>query len=454
MPHTNKAIALCASFTLVLSACTQPPGNIREDFDLNAGSSLTTGSRQRAITNVDIGRFSLPGQVDPSRIVCAEPSPDVAVAVANSFGAGLSVLDFGSGSLTAAQAEGIAQLAERTVTVQLLRDQMYRACEAYSNGAISDTTYSLVMSRINDTMVTLLLGETAGGAFGRQLAAIGTGADARAQASLGAITENVEELRQAADELQAANQAVEAQQQVVNDKRTIANGENPPDGADDDVTDAEAELRRLEQDRDRIADSLQADSRSLSESAAAVNRLTAGGQINASTDEDVANALSEMQQQFLRDDNAHSLISACVVELAGQSNFVTEIGEVRIEGAYAQRLQTNLDQLSVRYLVNPENQAIANEIRYAERALFNYISYFNGSKLGQMCEGDLLKFVQEIQKLQIEQERTVRLEELPVRLAQTDLQMATEINELMEQCRAVTDEQQKQWCNAAFAALE
>ncbi len=452
MPHLKTLAVLSGSMALLVSACSQPPGTIREDFNLNDGVSLTTGSRQRAVTNVDIGRFSLPGQVDPSRIVCAEPSPDVAVAVANSFGAGLSVLDFGSGSLTAAQAEGLAQLAERTVTVQLLRDQMYRACEAYANGAISNTTYSLIMSRINDTMVSLLLGETAGGAFGRQLAAIGTGADARAQASLGAITEDVEDLRQAATDLEAANREVEAQQREVDNKRDIANGDDPPDGADDDLRDAEAELRRLERERDEIAESLQADARSLAESAAAVNRLTAGGQINASQDEDVADTLSEMQRQFLRDDNAHSLISACVVELAEKSE-----GAAPFEADYRDRLQSNFDQISRRYLIDPFNEDLANEYRFAERAIFNYINYYNISQLGFLCRDKILPFVQENQRRQVEQERTARLEELPVRLAQTNLQMASEINELMERCQSVAedpDDPQKQWCDAAFAALE
>lgn len=161
--RTNPRIWFAAIVAISLTGCAQGPGTIFRQFDLTNDQSITTGARQRVVTNVPIKPSSRPGLVDPERIVCAEPSPDVALAVANSFGVGISVLGQGSGSLTGAQAEGIAQLAERTVTVQLLRDAMYRACEAYANGAITGTTYNLIMSKNNDAMVTLMMGESAAG---------------------------------------------------------------------------------------------------------------------------------------------------------------------------------------------------------------------------------------------------------------------------------------------------
>jgi len=42
-------------------------------------------------------------------------------------------------------------------------------------------------------------------------------------------------------------------------------------------------------------------------------------------------------------------------------------------------------------------------------------------------------------------------------LAQTNLQLLSAINELMERCKSAVDDTndpQNQWCNAAFAALE
>ena len=70
------------------------------------------------------------------------------------------------------------QLGERLATVQLLRDGLYRACEAFANGAISDATYAMIVSKIDDTMVTMLASEVAGGAFGRPLMSTGAASSA------------------------------------------------------------------------------------------------------------------------------------------------------------------------------------------------------------------------------------------------------------------------------------
>ena len=71
--------------------------------------------------------------------------------------------------------EGITQL-ERLAVIQLLRDKMYRACEAYANGAIDRASYVLMLARIDKTMITLLSQEMVAGAFkGRKLAPVAGG---------------------------------------------------------------------------------------------------------------------------------------------------------------------------------------------------------------------------------------------------------------------------------------
>jgi hypothetical protein len=182
---------------IALSACATPPGTTLKQVDVENNQFVATDARLRMVTNSEIGTFSRPGLVDPFRIVCTEPSPDVAIAVANSFGAGISILGEGSGSVSGETVEGLGQLVERTASIQLLRDKMYQTCLAYSNGAISGTTYSLIMSRLDDTIVTLLLGETAGGAFGRSGASIGTAASAEADASLVSLPAAVSDVNEA-----------------------------------------------------------------------------------------------------------------------------------------------------------------------------------------------------------------------------------------------------------------
>src|ERR1700719_2823657 len=106
----------------------------------------------------------------------------------------------GSASFSGSAAENIVQLGERTASIQLLRDKMYQTCLAYANGAISGTTYTMVMAQLDQTIVTLLLGETAGGAFGRAGAAATTSAGGTAS-SLVSMPGGVGKLSDATDHL-------------------------------------------------------------------------------------------------------------------------------------------------------------------------------------------------------------------------------------------------------------
>lgn len=109
-----------------------------------------------------------------SSIFCVEPSPDVAKIANASFSGdlGLSAEAIGNFAspelalaLAAARAEGLTQLGQRLATIQLLRDGLYRACEAYANQAIGKENYVMMLSRYDDIMITMLLAE-----FGAQAA--------------------------------------------------------------------------------------------------------------------------------------------------------------------------------------------------------------------------------------------------------------------------------------------
>ncbi|ABB76114.1 hypothetical protein SAMN05216403_14316 [Nitrosospira multiformis ATCC 25196] len=184
------------NYTEALDSNNTPGGN----------PSLITDAKQRAIINTkaDVGIRRSSGKSDgssdtssantdhviknhPTRIICAEPSPDVAQAISAAFTAAAKV-DIkaseiknisGSGSVGSSYASSIAQLGARLSTVQLLRDKMYRACEAFQNGAISDTSYTLMLARFDKTMASMLASEIAAGAFGQKLAALGSSASTK-----------------------------------------------------------------------------------------------------------------------------------------------------------------------------------------------------------------------------------------------------------------------------------
>ena len=59
----------------------------------------------------------------------------------------------------------------------------YRNCEAYANGSINATSYTILNSRLNKTIVTLLSTEMVAGAFGRKLAAVSASSSAEGSGS-------------------------------------------------------------------------------------------------------------------------------------------------------------------------------------------------------------------------------------------------------------------------------
>ncbi|MCC6469314.1 MAG: hypothetical protein IT563_13415 [Alphaproteobacteria bacterium] len=200
--------------TLLMTAgCTPRPQDILEEPGLGANKAVVLGSASRSINSIEIREDSPLGQVRPRRIVCAEPSPDVATTIAQSITAsfnaaaqmnnpqGQSIAAQAAGQFGQSSVQGAIQLGERLATVTLLRDSLHRACEAYANGALTDMSYSLILSRYHATMVTLLNSELTAGAFGRELGAL----SGEAAHALGGLS----------DDIQAAQRSLETAQNEV-----------------------------------------------------------------------------------------------------------------------------------------------------------------------------------------------------------------------------------------------
>lgn len=188
----NKGLfrtGMATTAMVVLAACGSTVNQVRV---LDGGNTLVTSADLRVINRVKVTSDDARGRIKPEYVTCAEPSPDVAKAVAAAFelagkakaeGLPQGIKPELALAISQSRAESVAQLGERLATIQLLRDGLYRACEAYANGAISETTYAVMLSRYDDTMVTMLMGEFAAGAFGRSLATLG--GEAKGDASEG-----------------------------------------------------------------------------------------------------------------------------------------------------------------------------------------------------------------------------------------------------------------------------
>ena len=119
--------------------------------------------------------------VTSQTVVCVEPPPDAIRAVSNSGAAGLKG---GNGAITGGidfsgtSGEAAAQLAGRSTALLGLREGLFRACEAYSNGVIGASAYGLILSKYAPTMTTLFLAQDVTGAAGVAEAALAASAAA------------------------------------------------------------------------------------------------------------------------------------------------------------------------------------------------------------------------------------------------------------------------------------
>ena len=208
-----SALGLCA----MLCACEQ--AQFLQAVEFSRSEILTTDAQSRGIVLQD--RRMADPRWDPhgggAQIFCAEPAPDTASAFASSFGASLAAqlamaAPDASAALSRATAEAVAQLV-RSNPVNILRDGLYRACEAYANGAITDEEYRILLSGLDEAVVAMSLANEISGFAPVGLAAEAVGGGNAAQmAGLNAL--GTDALAVLAQELEAANAAVEQQQRV------------------------------------------------------------------------------------------------------------------------------------------------------------------------------------------------------------------------------------------------
>jgi hypothetical protein len=280
-------------------------------------SAHKVGNKDILLTSADLRATIVSNDPQRGSVVCAEPSPDLAKAVQSSFGAGGSVsADIPTqvsasvaASIARSRAEAAAQLGERLATIQLLRDGLYRVCEAYANGAIDEVYYALLLGRYDDTMVTMLAGELAAGNFGRQLATLGGNSTTAASAQAD-LNRTLAMVHDAAQEVEDATQQVEAADRELDQaEATLAAAE----ARGDDTTDEAAAVEEKKQAAQERQNNLVLAAKNAA-NAAATASATAGG-ITPSANQDIASVEHEIQATYINDKDFDSLMIACLTAL-------------------------------------------------------------------------------------------------------------------------------------------
>jgi hypothetical protein len=205
--NLQKLAAVGLALLPALSGCPSTPTRFLQ-LDQNTGAPVATDAKVRTILTLNRNNTELASR--DQKVICAEPSPDVAQAVSEALTASLQVdLQNAKGSsgslggnLNRTSSESVAELGERLATIQLLRDKMYRACEAYGNGAIGSTAYALILARHDKTMMSLLSNELAAAAFGRSLASINASSSISGSSDPAALKAQQADVKQKASAVQ------------------------------------------------------------------------------------------------------------------------------------------------------------------------------------------------------------------------------------------------------------
>ncbi len=87
---------------------------------------------------------------------CAEPSPDALSALAASQGFSFSKPNYAEVAQTLSVSEGASSIGLRTQSITLMRDAMYRYCEAFLSGAVGKPAFETLHRRLQSSMVAIL----------------------------------------------------------------------------------------------------------------------------------------------------------------------------------------------------------------------------------------------------------------------------------------------------------
>ena len=147
--------AILAVGGLALSACDTDLGEpIFNRFSTADQESVSIDAHQRAIITTTLDKRA-------RTIYCAEPSPDafasIGRTIAGSLAAGNEAQQrFAAGLSDSVVKQASNDLSSRNATIQLLRDGLYRACEAYASGALRPNEYVGIVGQYQNVILALL----------------------------------------------------------------------------------------------------------------------------------------------------------------------------------------------------------------------------------------------------------------------------------------------------------
>ena len=214
--YSSERLVRTLSQLLLVTTCLLALGCARltsiyrsENVSQSKPQVIAIDAKQRLLLTAP--EFAKPGDPPTDNYIrtrfCAEPPPDVFTALAASLGVEASVsksVDPTAALKLAASISENASTIERSQTVNILREAMYRNCERYLNGAISPDEFIVQAARDQQLIVQVLAIEQITGAARAQATALTTVAKAAAS---GVTDVGLETLAAAKKDLEAKRAA-------------------------------------------------------------------------------------------------------------------------------------------------------------------------------------------------------------------------------------------------------
>ncbi|SCX51942.1 hypothetical protein [Nitrosospira sp. Nsp1] len=167
-------------------------------------------------------------------MVCAEPSPDALQAYAASQALSVDVPSEAEIKFANALATSAGNIGLRTQSITLMRDHLFRICEAAYSGLLTEFDVAQLIRRSQDLTLGVLAIEQLSGAVKAQQVTMNPNANADASANLAATQANLaaahEKERLANQVAVAAEERKTAQASLLQTKQDLA--DKPPAGQD------------------------------------------------------------------------------------------------------------------------------------------------------------------------------------------------------------------------------
>ena len=185
----RNAILFLGALSL-LSGCANL-NTINRTTSLDSSKAIHLDIQQRLLIVNAVGTY------------CSEPSPDALAAFAAAAGIGASSPAKGAVSASGSAGSSAASIGLRTQSITLMRDALYRMCEAYGNGMLSKPQVMTLLSRSQDLTAVILATEQLTGAVVAQQAALSGTASSDATAVMTATSLLLEAALKQKDRAQA-----------------------------------------------------------------------------------------------------------------------------------------------------------------------------------------------------------------------------------------------------------